>query len=106
MTQETYMRKRFFALTLAITLIVGLVATPRLSNAAPKDPGEVPDTRPPFMYQYFSETQHAAVNSFLAFWRRTPNALFVLGYPISQPFIEESFTEPGTYYRVQYYERA
>jgi hypothetical protein len=100
------MRKRFFACMLVLIMLAGMVATPRLSNAAPKTPGEVPETRPPFMYQYFSETQHAAVNSFLAFWKRTPNALFVLGYPISQPFIEESFTEPGTYYRVQYFERA
>ncbi len=100
------MRKRFFGLLLALMMLAGMVATPRLSSAAPKTPGEVPETRPPFMYQYFPETQHAAVNSFLAFWKRTPNALFVLGYPISQPFIEESFTEPGTYYRVQYFERA
>jgi polysaccharide biosynthesis protein PslG len=100
------MRKRVFALVLTLAMLVGVTATPGLGIAAPKSPGEVPDTLPPFMYQYFSETQHAAVNSFLAFWKRTPNALFVLGYPISQPFIEESFTEPGTYYRVQYFERA
>jgi hypothetical protein len=45
------------------------------------------------------------VNWFLEKWQNTPNALFVLGYPISQPFIEESFTNPGQYYRVQYFER-
>jgi hypothetical protein len=46
------------------------------------------------------------VNWFLETWKNTPNALFTLGYPISQPFIEESFTNPGQFYRVQYFERA
>ncbi|HEY3232790.1 MAG TPA: hypothetical protein VGJ87_26400, partial [Roseiflexaceae bacterium] len=100
------MHKRVLALALTLSLLLGIVATPQAISAAPKTPGEVPDTKPPFLNQYFPQTQHAAVNSFLAFWKRTPNALFVLGYPISQPFIEESFTEPGTYYRVQYFERA
>jgi hypothetical protein len=100
------MHKRVLALALSLSLLLGIVATPQAISAAPKTPGEVPDTKPPFLNQYFPQTQHAAVNSFLAFWKRTPNALFVLGYPISQPFIEESFTEPGTYYRVQYFERA
>jgi polysaccharide biosynthesis protein PslG len=100
------MRKRILALMLLLVMLASLVATPRISGAAPRTPGEVPDTLPPFQAQYFPETQHAAMNSFLAFWKRTPNALFVLGYPISQPFIEESFTNPGEYYRVQYFERA
>src|SRR6266487_3328848 len=104
--QESIMHKRVLALALTLSLLLGIVATPQAISAAPKTPGEVPDTKPPFLNQYFPQTQHAAVNSFLAFWKRTPNALFVLGYPISQPFIEESFTEPGTYYRVQYFERA
>src|SRR5690349_392882 len=104
--QEISMQKRVLALTLALALLAGMIASPRWGAAAPRTPGEVPDTLPPFGSQYFPETQHAAVNSFLTFWKRTPNALFVLGYPISQPFIEESFTEPGTYYRVQYFERA
>jgi polysaccharide biosynthesis protein PslG len=100
------MRKRAFAITLTLMMILGMVALPGMSSAAPSSPGDVPPTQPPFMSRYFNETQHAAVNSFLAFWQRTPNALFVLGYPISAPFIEESFTNPGEYYRVQYYERA
>ena len=100
------MRNRVCTSLLLIALLISMAALPGLSAAAPRSPGEVPDTQPPFMYQYFNETQHAAVNSFLAFWNRTPNALFVLGYPISQPFIEESFTNPGEYYRVQYFERA
>ncbi len=100
------MRRRIFGLVLALAMLAGIIATPGLSRAAPRTPGEVPDTLPPFASQYFPETQHAAVNSFLAFWKRTPNALFVLGYPISRPFIEESFTNPGEYYRVQYFERA
>src|SRR5437764_544093 len=99
------MWKRIVPRTLALTLLVSLLI-PGLAYAAPRSPGDVPDTRPPFQSQYFPDTQHAAVNSFLAFWKRTPNALFVLGNPISQPFIEESFTNPGEYYRVQYFERA
>ena len=100
------MRTRAIAITLLLGVLAGLVARPQAISAAPKSPGEVPDTLPPFMSQYFPETGHSAVNSFLVFWRNTPNALFVLGYPISQPFIEESFTNPGEYYRVQYFERA
>jgi hypothetical protein len=100
------MQKRIFALMLILAVLASIAASPQVSSAAPRTPGEVPDTLPPFQSQYFPETQHAAMNSFLAFWKRTPNALFVLGYPISQPFIEESFTNPGEYYRVQYFERA
>src|SRR5499426_2642560 len=100
------MRNRAFAIMLILFILSGVVVWPRSSSAAPHSPQEVPDTIPPFMSQYYQETQHASMNSFLAFWRRTPNALFVLGYPISQPFIEESFTNPGEFYRVQYFERA
>src|SRR5436190_9376981 len=100
------MQKRAFAIILALAILSGIVIWPLSGRAAPRSPGEVPDTLPPFTSQYFQETQHAAMNSFASFWRRTPNSLFVLGYPISAPFIEESFTNPGEYYRVQYYERA
>src|SRR5215211_6892128 len=100
------MQKRAFAIILALAILSGMVVWPLSSSAAPRSPGEVPDTLPPFTSQYFQETQHAAMNSFASFWRRTPNALLVLGFPISQPFIEESFTNPGEYYRVQYFERA
>jgi len=80
------MRKRAFALAIVLALLGSAVAWPTLGSAAPRRPQDVPDTLPPFMSQYFPETQHAAMNSFAAFWQRTPNALFVLGYPISQPF--------------------
>jgi hypothetical protein len=100
------MQKRAFAIILTLVILSGMVVWPLSGSAAPRSPGEVPDTLPPFTSQYFQETQHAAMNSFATFWQRTPNALFVLGYPISQPFIEESFTNPGEYYRVQYFERA
>jgi hypothetical protein len=100
------MQKRAFAIILSLAIFSGMLAWPASSRAAPNRPEDVPDTIPPFMSQYYQETQHASMNSFLAFWRRTPNALFVLGFPISQPFIEESFTNPGEYYRVQYFERA
>src|SRR3954454_25012755 len=104
--QEIPMRKWLLARALTFTVLLSILAIPGFAHAAPGAPGDVPDTRPPFQSQYFPDTQHAALNSFLTFWKRTPNALFVLGNPISQPFIEESFTNPGEYYRVQYFERA
>lgn len=56
--------------------------------------------------RYFPETGHTAVNPFVQTWNNTPNSLFNLGYPLSRPFWENSFTEPGKQYRVQYFERA
>jgi hypothetical protein len=97
---------RLLSLLTLIAIIVGIVVAPRQSRAAARSPAEVPDTYPPYLAEYYPQTGHSAVNSFELFWRNTPNALFVLGYPISRPFIEESFTNPGEYYRVQYFERA
>jgi polysaccharide biosynthesis protein PslG len=93
-------------IALLVVMLAGLVAWPQLTSAAARSPEEVPPTNPPYSQRLFSETGHYAVNSFQKFWENTPNALFVLGFPISQPFIEESFTNPGEFYRVQYYERA
>ncbi|MBA3944262.1 MAG: cellulase family glycosylhydrolase [Herpetosiphonaceae bacterium] len=81
---------------LLLTLVVALVVLPSRSQASP----------PPPQAQYFKETGHSAQNWYWQFWKNTPDALRVLGYPISEPFVEESFTEPGKFYRVQYYERA
>jgi polysaccharide biosynthesis protein PslG len=101
------MRKRTISsIALLLVVLSGLVAWPQHTRAAARTPEEVPATLPPFTQRQFPETGHYAMNSFQLFWERTPNALFVLGYPISQPFIEESFTNPGEYYRVQYFERA
>ncbi len=100
------MRNRVFAIALTLMLLAGIIARPTASNAAARSPEEVPATLPPFTSQLFPETGHYAMNSFQVFWQNTPNALFVLGLPISQPFIEESFTNPGEFYRVQYFERA
>jgi hypothetical protein len=100
------MRIRFISMLVFVAILGTLVVWPRDSRAAANSPDAVPPSLPPSSVQYYPETGHSAVNSFQEFWKRTPNALFVLGYPISQPFIEESFTEPGTYYRVQYFERA
>ena len=99
-------KRTIISTTLLLAIVVSLVSWPRLADAQARSPGEVPDTKPPFSARYFPETQHTAVNSFLETWKRTPNALFTLGMPISEPFIEESFTNPGEFYRVQYYERA
>ena len=99
------MIRRVFSAVMLCTLLATMAATPLTSSAAARSPEEVPATLPPFTAKFFPETQHNAMNSFYETWRRTPNALFVLGYPISEPFIEESFSEPGTFYRVQYFER-
>lgn len=96
------MTQRIFAVLGLFVLTASLLIWPR-SGAAQMG---VPDTYPPYQARYFPETGHSAVNWFLETWKNTPNALFVLGYPISEPFIEESFTEPGKFYRVQYFERA
>ena len=100
------MWKRIVPGTLALTLLVGAAPYPRPRTRRAAVAWRGARYSPAIQSQYFQETQHAAMNSFASFWRRTPNALFVLGYPISQPFIEESFTNPGEYYRVQYFERA
>ncbi len=97
--------KQWLSLAVLI-MLAGAMIVPLRATAAARSPEEVPPTQPPFKARLFPETGHTAVNSFLSFWERTPNALFVLGYPISAPFIEESFTNPGEYYRVQYFERA
>ncbi len=95
------MLRRALLTTLSLLVIITMLATP-----APGQAQDVAPTYPPFRVNYFSQTGHAAVNWFWQKWQTTPNALFVLGYPISEPFIEESFTEPGRFYRVQYFERA
>lgn len=99
------MVRRVFPAVMLSILLASMAVSPATSSAAARTPGDVPDTKAPFTSHYFSETQHNAMNSFYVTWKNTPNALFVLGYPISEPFIEESFTEPGNYYRVQYFER-
>ncbi len=99
-------RRNAFSLTMLLAVIASMLVWPGMTRAAANRPEDVPETKPPFGVRYFPETQHNALNSFYEFWKRTPNALFVLGYPISEPFIEESFTNPGEFYRVQYFERA
>lgn len=56
--------------------------------------------------RYFRETGHNLSGEFLQFWSAAPDPLRIFGYPLSEPFIQESFTEPGRFYRVQYFERA
>ncbi|NTU85193.1 MAG: glycoside hydrolase family 5 protein, partial [Chloroflexales bacterium] len=96
------MARRIVVALVLIATLATAVAWPRQSTAQ----SGIADTYPPYQARYFAETGHAAVNGFLETWKNTPNGLFVLGFPISQPFVEESFTNPGEYYRVQYFERA
>ncbi|NJP04800.1 MAG: hypothetical protein HC837_03790 [Chloroflexaceae bacterium] len=100
------MFKRIAIAVILLTMLAGMFVKPDFGMAQATDPESVPATFPPPQARYFPETGHSAVNYFLETWKNTPNALFVLGYPISQPFIQESFTNPGEYYRVQYFQRA
>ena len=79
-----------------ILMVLSMLLVPLSAGAAP----------PPPKAQYFPETGHSSVNYYWEFWKNTPNALRILGFPISEPFNQESFTEPGKIYHVQYYERA
>lgn len=90
------MRRRLVRLSVLTVLLLGILLPLASAKATP----------PPPLAQYFPETGQTAVNYFWKFWKNTPNALRVLGYPISAPFVQESFTEPGKFYLVQYYERA
>ena len=90
------MRHRASIAALLLTLVASLFAIPGLTQASP----------PPPQALYFKETGHSAQNWYWQFWKNTPDALRILGYPISEPFVQESFTEPGKKYRVQYFERA
>ncbi len=57
-------------------------------------------------YRYFPQSGHTLAEPFRSFWEAAPDPVRTYGYPISEPFIERSFTEPDAYYRVQYFERA
>jgi len=89
------MRRRV-SVSAMLALLAALTVLPGLAQASP----------PPPQAQYFKETGHAAHNWYWQFWKNTPDALRILGYPVSEPFNQESFTEPGRFYRVQYFERA
>jgi len=89
------MRRRM-SIGVMLTVLASLLVLPSFAEASP----------PPPRAQYFKESGHAAHNYYWEFWKNTPNALRILGYPISEPFLQESFTEPGKTYRVQYFERA
>ncbi|RLT23222.1 MAG: hypothetical protein DWI30_04115 [Chloroflexi bacterium] len=96
-------------LRLRIYIILGLFIAsliPTTALAAPHSPQEVPASLQTSGSRTFSETGFTTANYFYKTWKATPNALFVYGMPISQPFIEESISNPGEYYRVQYFERA
>jgi hypothetical protein len=92
-----------------IYIIIGIMLAslvPTTAVAAPHSPQEVPASLKTSGSRTFSETGFTVANYFYKTWKATPNALFVYGMPISQPFIEESISNPGEDYRVQYFERA
>ena len=95
---------QFRRFALFVVCIVALF--PRAVSAAPHAPAEVPASIQTGAARTFGETGFIVANHFLSTWNAAANPLFVYGLPISQPFIEESISTPGEYYRVQYFERA
>jgi hypothetical protein len=93
-------------MTLLVALVSGALGLPGVALAVPHSAGEVPASQTYAASRTFSETGFTVANYFYKTWKATPNALFVYGLPISQPFIEESISSPGEFYRVQYFERA
>ena len=53
--------------------------------------------------QFFTETGHNLSGKFLAYWQET-GGLPIYGFPISEPFMEQSKSD-GKTYLVQYFER-
>lgn len=101
------MYRRFIsAIVLIAALVSSVLGAPSVALAVPHSPSEVPSSQSYAGSRTFSETGFTVSNYFYKTWKSTPNALFVYGLPISQPFIEESFSSPGEFYRVQYFERA
>jgi polysaccharide biosynthesis protein PslG len=95
---------RFIHFVLLCALLASLVPSP--VGAAPHSPSEVPISLQTGSARTFGETGFTVANHFLSTWDAAANPLFVYGLPISQPFIEESISTTGEYYRVQYFERA
>jgi polysaccharide biosynthesis protein PslG len=62
--------------------------------------------QPASPYTYFPQSGHTLAEPFRAFWQASPDPVRIFGYPISEPFVERSFTEPDALRRVQYFERA
>ena len=72
-----------------------------VSPTAARSPGRQGETS-----RFFPESGHTLREPFWSYWRAVPEPLRLFGYPISEPFIQESFTEPGRFFRVQFFERA
>jgi len=103
---ERILFQRFLLAIALIAVVSSALIVPNAAQAAPHSPSEVPQSQQIAGSRTFSETGFTVANYFLKTWNATPNALFVYGLPISQPFIEQSFSNPGEFYRVQYFERA
>jgi hypothetical protein len=103
---ERILFQRFLLSIALIAVVSSALIMPKVAQATPHSPGEVPQSQQTAGSRTFSETGFTVANFFLKTWNATPNALFVYGLPISQPFIEQSFSNPGEFYRVQYFERA
>lgn len=75
------------------------------TKAAAKRMGEAPflPTTAGRGGQFFPETSHNLSDKFLAYWQSN-GGLPIYGYPISEPFMEQSKSD-GKMYLVQYFER-
>lgn len=56
--------------------------------------------------RYFAASGHTLSDPFWTFWNGVPDPVRIFGYPISEPFVQASFSEPGQFFRVQFFERA
>ena len=69
-------------------------------------PAGVSTAQPQRNNRYVPQSGHTIAEPFWSFWSTAVDPVRTFGFPISEPFIERSFTDPNTVYRVQYFERA
>ncbi|HST06092.1 MAG TPA: family 16 glycoside hydrolase [Chloroflexia bacterium] len=78
--------------------LLGTMVTQSQAQEAPFLPARAGSTG-----QFFDATQHNLSDKFLDYWQST-GGLAIYGYPISEPFMEQSKSD-GKLYLVQYFER-
>ncbi|HEX2911270.1 MAG TPA: N-acetylmuramoyl-L-alanine amidase [Chloroflexia bacterium] len=70
------------------------------SNPTDRAPSRASDPN----VRYFNETGHNLGYGFRGYWERN-GGLELFGYPLTEEFTEESPTQPGKFYTVQYFQR-